>query len=40
MKKEFILYIRNAGDAKAALPADVDLTFIKNVRVIPNVKGD
>jgi len=29
MKKEFMLYIRNAGDAKAALTADEHLTFVK-----------
>lgn len=29
MKKEFMLYIRNAGDAKAALTADQHLAFIK-----------
>ncbi|WP_295712056.1 YciI family protein [Mucilaginibacter sp.] len=29
MKQEFMLYIRNAGDAKAALSADQHLAFIK-----------
>jgi len=29
MKKEFMLYIRNAGDAKAALTADEHLAFVK-----------
>jgi hypothetical protein len=29
MKKEFMLYIRNAGDAKAALTPDEHLAFIK-----------
>jgi len=29
MKQEFMLYIRNAGDAKAALSADEHLAFIK-----------
>jgi hypothetical protein len=29
MKKEFMLYIRNAGDAKAALTAEEHLAFIK-----------
>jgi len=29
MGKEFMLYIRNAGDAKAALPVEAHLEFIK-----------
>lgn len=29
MKREFMLYIRNAGDAKKALSADQHLAFIK-----------
>jgi hypothetical protein len=29
MKQEFMLYIRNAGDAKKALSADQHLSFIK-----------
>lgn len=29
MKQEFMFYIRNAGDAKAALSADQHLAFIK-----------
>ncbi len=29
MKKEYMLYIRNAGDAKAALTPDEHLAFIK-----------
>jgi len=33
MKKEFMLYIRNAGDAKAALTADEHLAFIKKCEV-------
>ncbi|MFL5742925.1 MAG: YciI family protein [Flavisolibacter sp.] len=33
MKKEFMLYIRNAGDAKAALTAVEHLTFIKKCEV-------
>lgn len=33
MAKEFMLYIRNAGDAKAALPADEHLKFIKQCEV-------
>src|SRR5215510_15983591 len=31
--KEFMLYIRNAGDAKAALSADEHLAFIKKCEV-------
>ena len=33
MSKEFMLYIRNAGDAKAALSADEHLKFIKQCEV-------
>jgi hypothetical protein len=33
MKKEFMLYIRNAGDAKAALSPDQHLAFIKKCEV-------
>ena len=33
MKKEFMLYIRNAGDAKAALTPDQHLEFIKKCEV-------
>jgi hypothetical protein len=33
MQKEFMLYIRNAGDAKAALSADEHLSFIKKCEV-------
>jgi hypothetical protein len=33
MKKEYMLYIRNAGDAKKALTADEHLTFIKQCEV-------
>jgi len=33
MKKEFMLYIRNAGDAKAALTADEHLAFVKKCEV-------
>ncbi|MBS1916694.1 MAG: hypothetical protein JST87_10495 [Bacteroidetes bacterium] len=33
MAKEFMLYIRNAGDAKAALSADEHLKFIKQCEV-------
>lgn len=33
MKKEFMCYIRNAGDAKAALSADEHLAFIKKCEV-------
>jgi hypothetical protein len=30
MQKEYMLYIRNAGDAKAALSADQHLAFVKD----------
>ena len=33
MKQEFMLYIRNAGDAKAALSADEHLAFVKKCEV-------
>ena len=33
MKKEFMLYIRNAGDAKAALSPDEHLAFVKKCEV-------
>lgn len=33
MTKEFMLYIRNTGDAKAALSADEHLKFIKQCEV-------
>ena len=33
MKKEFMLYIRNAGDAKAALTPDQHLAFVKKCEV-------
>ncbi|MGN6533022.1 MAG: YciI family protein [Ginsengibacter sp.] len=33
MSKEFMFYIRNAGDAKAALSADQHLAFIKQCEV-------
>ncbi|MDH7461394.1 YciI family protein [Chitinophagaceae bacterium 26-R-25] len=33
MAQEFMLYIRNAGDAKAALSADEHLAFIKQCEV-------
>src|SRR6185295_7757354 len=33
MKKEYMLYIRNAGDAKAALTPDEHLAFIKKCEV-------
>lgn len=33
MAKEFMLYIRNAGDAKAALSADEHLRFVKKCEV-------
>ena len=33
MKKEFMLYIRNAGDAKAALSPDQHLAFVKKCEV-------
>ena len=36
MKNEFMLYIRNAGDAKAALTADEHLAFIKQCEVYIN----
>ena len=29
MKQEFMLYIRNVGDAKAALPNEKHLEFVK-----------
>ena len=36
MKNEFMLYIRNAGDAKAALTAEEHLAFIKQCEVYIN----
>ena len=40
MKQEFMLYIRNAGDAKAALTPNEHLAFIKNCEVfIGNLKA-
>jgi len=33
MKKEFMLYIRNAGDAKASLSEETHLAFIKKCEV-------
>jgi len=33
MQKEYMLYIRNAGDAKAALTADEHLDFIRKCEV-------
>jgi hypothetical protein len=33
MRKEFMLYIRNSGDAKAALKPDEHLAFIKKCEV-------
>ena len=33
MKKEFMLYIRNAGDAKAALTSDEHFKFIKQCEI-------
>ena len=33
MKKEFMLYIRNAGDAEAALTAEEHLAFVKKCEV-------
>jgi hypothetical protein len=33
MKKEFMLYIRNAGDAKAVLTVEEHLSFIKKCEV-------
>jgi len=33
MKKEFMLYIRNAGDAKAELTPDQHLAFVKKCEV-------
>lgn len=33
MKKEFMLYIRNAGDAKAALTAEQHYAFIKKCEI-------
>ncbi len=33
MAKEYMFYIRNAGDAKAALSAEVHLAFIKKCEV-------
>jgi hypothetical protein len=36
MKKEYMLYIRNAGDAKAALTAAEHLAFIKQCEVYIN----
>lgn len=39
--KEFMLYIRNAGDAKAALSTDEHLAFIKKCEVyIGKLKAD
>jgi hypothetical protein len=41
MKKEFMLYIRNAGDAKAALTESEHLAFIKRCEVyIQRLKAD
>jgi hypothetical protein len=41
MKQEFMLYIRNAGDAKAALSANEHLEFIRNCEVyIGHLKAD
>ena len=41
MKQEFMLYIRNGGDAKSALSADEHLTFIKQCETyIGRLKGD
>ncbi|HXB42624.1 MAG TPA: YciI family protein [Puia sp.] len=41
MKKEFMLYIRNAGDAKAALTPEQHLAFIKKCEVyIGKLKAD
>ena len=34
MKKEFMLYIRNAGDAKAALSTNEHLAFVKKSHFI------
>ena len=36
MKQEFMLYIRNAGDAKAALTAEEHAAFIKQCEVYIN----
>ena len=33
MQKEFMLYVRNAGDAKAALSAEQHLAFVKECEV-------
>ena len=33
MQKEFMLYVRNAGDAKAALSPDQHLAFVKECEV-------
>ncbi|HMC87483.1 MAG TPA: YciI family protein [Chitinophagaceae bacterium] len=41
MKKEFMLYIRNAGDSKAALTPDEHLAFIKKCEVyIDHLKAE
>src|SRR5450432_541814 len=41
MKKEFMLYIRNAGDAKATLTPDEHLAFIKKCEVyIDHLKAE
>lgn len=41
MKKEFMLYVRNAGDAKAALSTDQHLAFVKECEVyIRQLKAD
>ena len=32
--KEFMLYIRNSADAKAALSADEHVAFVKNAKTI------
>jgi hypothetical protein len=37
MAQEFMLYIRNAGDAKAALSADEHLAFIKQCEAYINL---
>jgi len=41
MKKEFMLYIRNAGDGKAALSAEKHLEFVKKCEIyIGKLRGE
>jgi len=41
MKKEFMLYVRNTGNAKQTMPDDVHLAFVKKCEVYINkLKAD